>query len=196
MNQSSLDDDFLLKQFREGDPLAYKRLFDKYYAGLCYYAKNLIDVTDEAEDIVADMLLKLWERRGQFHSLTNIQSFLYLITRNRCLDYIRQKGKMGHKHSNWQILQPVNEESLLQKCETLEIQTETIKKIDQAINDLPHKMRQVFQLSFLEGKSTVEIVHKLGISEKTVMNQKRNAQKFLRKRCTWVLLATLVLLTH
>lgn len=58
-----LNDIQILEKLKEGDPLAYNQLFDKYYMPLCVYSLKYCDSFELAEDIVQDLFIKLWDEK-------------------------------------------------------------------------------------------------------------------------------------
>lgn len=165
-----------LADFRGGDRGAFTKIVAKYNRSLRYFAYSMLKNSEVAEEIVNDGFFKLWLRRGNFESYESIQSFLYIATRNACLNYIQSPT---HR------LQPgdIEAEQLLSSdpdIETQLIETELLEIIYREIERLPDKQQHVFRLFFLEGLTAEEIADTLGISINAVYLNKSLAIKSLR----------------
>ena len=76
-----------LQGFKVGDDRAFKVLFEKYYASLCAFATNFVNDPDVAEDIVQEIFFKLYTDKPTFDVVVALKSYLYLVTKNQCLNY-------------------------------------------------------------------------------------------------------------
>ena len=126
---------------------------------------------DEAKDIVHGVFILTWEKYDSLPSDTNYRSYLYTSVRNRCLNHLRDKRKNVSLDSAADF-----ETSEIAGIETNELQL----KIEQGINTLPEKCREVFELNRFEGLKYAQIADKLGISVKTVEGQMSKALSVLR----------------
>ena len=78
----TIKDTTLIKSFNEGDPMAFKVIFDRYYKILCSYTYHFIRTPYAVDDIVQDIFVALWNRREKFDCIEKISSFLFVSTRN------------------------------------------------------------------------------------------------------------------
>jgi RNA polymerase sigma-70 factor (ECF subfamily) len=124
--------------------------------------------------------MKLWEIRETLNDQFNIRSFLYTITKNNCLNHLRNR-KIALKHQeNFRYLEmQFNYEALEKIGNYLEFEA-LREKIDQAIAALPADLRETFLLSRFEDLSYKEIAFKQTISVKTVEARMSKALKILR----------------
>jgi RNA polymerase sigma-70 factor (ECF subfamily) len=175
-----LDTD-IISGFHKGSSRAFDVLFDMFFPALCYFANKLIDDRQEAEDIVLDTFQKLWARREHFETMPNIKAFLYITVRNTCLNYIRHKETQRKRTREMLKLLP---EPLEEDAEQHRIRAEVLQNIYSAIEKLPRKCREVFELSYFEGMKAQEIAEQLQISESTVRNQKVRALQLLKTALT------------
>src|SRR5687767_1865258 len=76
--------------FRKDEPQALNAIFKMYYAPLCLFAERMLRDRPAAEDIVGDTFIKLWNRHTDFENLMNVKAFLYITTRNACLNLLKQ----------------------------------------------------------------------------------------------------------
>src|SRR5579859_2100686 len=79
----------ILTAFRNGNSEAFATFFNLHYRALCFFAGQMIRDTPEAEDIVKDAYIKLWNRHEDFESAQNVKAFLFITTRNACLNFLR-----------------------------------------------------------------------------------------------------------
>ena len=174
---ATFSDQELLSLLREGDTEAYASLYNRYFEVV--YVQTFAKVGNDAEtkDIVHEIFLRIWERRGQLLDIKNLKAFLLTATRNYILDLIA-RDKVADKYYN-SFLASYN---LPQETDFIIREKEIQGLIDEAIEALPSKMREVFELSRKEYLSHKEIAEKLNISEKTVKTQINNALKVLKKK--------------
>lgn len=168
----------LFRRFRQGNQHAFESLFHRYYKALCAFALCYLNSQSEAEEIVQDSMVKLWERRDSFQSVEHLRSFLYLTTRNACLDNIKMEHRRLQRDYRYS-LEIVDSELAF---EHQIIEAELLADIHSAIECLPPQCRKIFELSFYECMSGKEIAELMNISVSTVNNQKARGITLLRKR--------------
>jgi RNA polymerase sigma-70 factor (family 1) len=172
----SHDEQYWLNAFCAGEDAALAYFFELHYRSLCYFAGRLLQDHLEAEDIVSDCFFKLWEKKQDFETATNIKAFLYISCRNACLNHlkkIKRKTAIQEKYFN----------QMEEDEETIDyemIETEILTLLSKEIEILPEKCREVFKLLYIEGRKTDEIALQLGLSVQTVRNHKTRAVEILR----------------
>lgn len=119
--------------------------------------------SSEAEDIVQDTLIKVWDKRDEWQQIESIESYCMTITRNLAID---RSQKMEAR--NMELTPEAQEMPDTLNPEKLFEQDEQLRLIHQAINSLPEKQRTIVQLRDIEGKSYKEIAEILGITEEQV----------------------------
>ena len=119
--------------------------------------------SSEAEDIVQDTLIKVWDKRDEWQQIESIESYCMTITRNLAID---RSQKMEAR--NMELTPEAQEMPDTLTPEKLFEQDEQLRLIHQAINSLPEKQRTIVQLRDIEGKSYKEIAEILGITEEQV----------------------------
>lgn len=173
---NNLSEQELFIAFRAGKEIALSHFFQLHGQSLIYFANRLINDDIEAEDIVADVFYKVWERREEFESAAHLKSSLYVSCRNACLNYLRNlKRKTAIQEEYFNQLEG-SEETVLYDV----IETDYLEILNREIERLPDKMKEIFKLIYFDGKKSVEISLALGISVKTVRNQKAKAVELLR----------------
>lgn len=173
-DQLNTDQD-LLSQLRTGGEEAFETLWRSYYKRVLFFCRRYLPES-EAQDITTEVFVSLWNRRTELTSTGKISTYLFVAARNRC--YNAQRDHHSHsKHLlNIANLQESDDNELFLE----EVRGQLIKLINEQVNKLPEKMRQVFLLSFEEGLKPSEIAERLGVSVKTVKNQKISAIKMLK----------------
>jgi RNA polymerase sigma-70 factor (ECF subfamily) len=167
----------LVSQFNRGNSKAFASLFQIYFPVISYFSRSFISRMQEAEDIASEVFLKLWELRGNFENIDKIKSFLYLAARNKCLDYLRHEKVKSKREEEIIRLLSTEDNAFLEKEM---IAAELKARMYAAIEKLPFKCRQIFNLHYISGLTNEEIAVRLQISAKTVSNQKLLALKRLR----------------
>jgi RNA polymerase sigma-70 factor (ECF subfamily) len=133
-----------------------------------------------SEEIVQDTFMKLWEIRETLNEQFNIRNFLYTITKNNCLNYLRnQKIALKHQQNIKYLEVQFNFEALERLGNYMEFE-ELREKIDMAIAALPNDLRETFLLSRFEELHYKEIADKQSISIKTVEARMSKALRILR----------------
>lgn len=167
---------FSIDRFRKGSREDFKWVYELYYDSLYTFAYNLIRKEAEAQDITTETFVKLWRLHGNFESQNNIKAFLYVTTRNACLDSLRflQKQRSVHK----EVLYLIGQEGRDIKNEMID--AEVFTELTRKIESLPDKCRKIFKLIYFNNLSTSEVAEEMGISNQNVLNQKARAIHILR----------------
>ena len=91
---AELDDDALLVlRVGEGDVAAYRELVKRYAAKLSRFAERLLRDGTEAEDVVQETFLRLWQRAGEYQPKARVTTWLHRITHNLAVDRLRARGR-------------------------------------------------------------------------------------------------------
>ena len=165
---------------RKGDKKAYEAVYDEFFGVLYHLCLNYLHDDKVSEELVQDTFMKLWEIRETLNDQINIRNFLYTITKNNCLNYLRnQKISLKHQENIKYLEMQFNYEALEKLGNYLQFE-ELRNKIDDAILKLPAEVIETFQLSRFEELSYREIADQQGISIKTVEARISKALRILR----------------
>lgn len=188
MSMSKLEtDQELFTRLRTGEATALDELFRRHYANLCRVALRFVNNEQEAEDIVQELFVSIWEKREkQRDDLESVGPYLRRATRNRSLNYLRDRKRIPVDDGEVPMTIPTPD----QADAALE-QEELRQQIHGAIDSLPERCRLVFVMSKIEDMSHKEIASSLDISQKTVENQMTRAYRYLRQLLGLVLLIML-----
>ncbi len=173
----SHEEHILFEKIKKGDEKAFERLFHTYYSHLCLFAEHYVRNQAEAEEIVQDIFVRLWENRKRIVIATSVKNYLFRSVKNRSLNFLQHK-KIETRYA----------EELLSEAEqntpddTGFIESELLHKIEESIKSMPEKRQEIFRLSREEGLKYREIAEKLDISIKTVETHMGLAIKTLRDK--------------
>ena len=160
------------------DQAAYKELFVLLHSRLKQFTYSILKSQEEAEELVSDLFIKVWQKRDQ---LTTIESpLLYFYTTAKNLAYNRL-----NKQKRQQNLQPeewlVHLNSIYFDPEQLMMTEEMMRQIRQAVNSLPPRCRIIFKLVKEDGLKYKEVAELLQLSVKTIEAQMAIALRRLGK---------------
>jgi RNA polymerase sigma-70 factor (family 1) len=171
-------DQELAALLKSGNQHAFDILYDRYKAILHVHAYKKLGNLQEAQDLIQELFIYIWQKRAGLPDTKNFSGYLYMAMRNRILDVIshrRVESKYLDSLSNF-----ISEDNFITDIHVRE--NELKHRIESAIAELPPKMREVFVLSRTTAMSHKEIADELGIAESTVKNHIKAALKQLRSK--------------
>ena len=145
------------------------------YRGLCAYASRFVGI-DEAEEIVQDTMMWLWDNKQTLIPGKSIKALLLRIVHNKALNRIKHNNVLSRVHQ--QIEYNLREQF---DSPDMYLSTELTELLERALEKLPNNLREVFILSRVERLSYKEIAEKLGITVKAVDNRLSRTMKILRE---------------
>ncbi len=178
MEDSGFD---LFNKIRQGDLAAFELLYKKYYVYLRLIAAHIVKNPDDAEEIVSDVFVKLWNNRNEIIISTSLKAYIIKAVQNTSINYL-EKNKLAA--------------SLIESLTTFDcsllswdsdyplgqLYEKDIQKIMiRCINVLPEGCRKIFLLSRNEDLTYSDIARELGISVNTVKMQIKIALARLRE---------------
>lgn len=165
----------MLLDFQGGDELALKVLYDLHQAALHSYIARLVGNADEAEDVLTESFVRLWNKRKQFADIKSVIHYLYAIARNLTYDLLRAKQNRVKQHEGyayWQLIQ----EQLVSE----EVRARLLQHIFIEVEQLPDQMKKVFTMAYVHGIDAASIADLLQLSVHTVHNHKKAGMKKIR----------------
>lgn len=154
----------------------FDKIYVMYFTRMRRFAKEYVLFDEDAENVVQDVFVVLWEKRDVLDIQVSLVSYLFLLVKNRCLDYLRH-----------QVVADEYKQELTLKLTSLEhlndsfTSDEDIERILlSAIHKLPERCREIFMKNRIEGKKYREIATEMNLSVNTVGNQISIALKKLR----------------
>jgi len=162
----------------------FRNYFRQMYPQLAFYAVRLVG-DDDAEDILQEAFIELWNHQQQIDSESHCKSFLYRVIYTRALNVIKhRKVTLDYTAAVKDVeLKRLGYYDPADSYDTTYLErTELHAVIEAAINELPDKGRQIFMMSYVHGMRSKEIAHVMGISVRTVEVHIYRSLKFLRSR--------------
>ena len=165
---------FLLSAMQHGDLKAYGVLFRRYYPILCAYATKFVELKD-AEEIVQDVMLWLWENRETQTFETSLSQYLFKTVYHRAINQIvRHQSQLSADTLFYENMQEMLQDTDFYQLEELQ------RRIREAVDALPPAYREAFVMHRFDNKSYKEIAEILQVSPKTVDYRIQQALKQLR----------------
>lgn len=159
----------------------FELLFHKYFDSLCLYSHSLVKNKEVAEEIVNDVFLKIWQKRGQIQIIHGIKPYLFRSVYNASNDYFRQNSSLiTFSEIDDQICEIIgtDEEYIFDSLQIEKVQTDVLE----AVNKLPEQCKVIFCLSRFDLLTYNEISERLNISVNTVKTQISRALDSLREQ--------------
>ncbi|MCG6189172.1 RNA polymerase sigma-70 factor [Maribellus maritimus] len=171
-----MDESFLINGIKSQNKIVFDFIFHYYYSGLCAFSEKITGNEEAAEDIVQDLFVTLWTKNEQFIISSSLKNYLFTSVKNRSLDFIKREKTKAKK-----INVLANSTDLAENLSTYWFaESELTRVIEDCLQKLPPRCREIFVLSRFEGLKNQEIADKLEISKRTVELQISNALKSLR----------------
>jgi RNA polymerase sigma-70 factor (ECF subfamily) len=155
----------------------FEILFREHFTGLCYFARKYTGDLDSAKEIVHNVFVRIWENRVEFEWDKPAKSYLFTSVYNRSLNYIRDNKKFISHEEAFTHQLTVDESVFSDNLETAELEN----RIKFALQKLPEKCREVFELSRFENKKYAEIADLMNLSVKTVETHMSKALHLLKE---------------
>ncbi len=150
---------------------AFKFFFEDFYPSVCVFANKYVKDMDLAEDITHEAFIEFWKIKEKFVDLRSRKGFIYTVTRNKCLNSIKQWSNQDKKLKAGLPSEDYFHEMVMEE--------ETYRIVHLAVNKLAPQSRRIICLS-MEGKKNQEIADQLNVSINTVKTLKKNAYEELR----------------
>ena len=182
------EDKDILKRFKEGDVEAFDAIYNNYSKKLFHFALALIKDEDISKDLVQEVFVNLWEKRGQVNLNLNFDNYIFTIVYNSIRKFFRKKSietKFIDQLSK-------NSPEIIESVDGIVIYNELLELATRTIENLPPKRKAVYKLSRQEGLKIKEIADKLNISTRTAENHLAKALKYLKEELSGISLLSLL----
>lgn len=173
MAYSQFQDQKLLGLIATGDRKAFDELYSRYVEYLYHFAYHILEDSDECQDVIQDVFLWLWDNR-QKQKISLVKPYLCAAVKFRLIRSIQQSKRRE------EILAKQELPTAFDPGDTVEL-GELKKIIEDLVQDLPPRAREIFELSRFSYLTNKEIAARLDISEKTVENQMTIALRKLHR---------------
>lgn len=171
-------DQELIVLLKNGDRLAFAEIYDRYWTSMYAHVFKMLRDRDDTLDVLQDLFSSIWLKSDTISPDTNLAGFLYISVRNRVFNLIKHhKVKNDYLDAVAQFMNDSTDETV----ETLE-ERDLTEAIENEIQKLPPRVREVFELSRKKHLSHKEIAQLLNISDQTVRKQIQHALRVLRPK--------------
>lgn len=172
-----MNDVLLIEGLAKRDKIVFDYVFNYYYSSLCAFCLQYVKDKTASEDLVQDFFVSLWMESHRLQIRTSLKSYLFAAVKNRCLD-VQKHQKVAEKFKSYIISSAANQTN---STEQYYAESELRQIVQNSMEKLPPRCREIFEMSRVKGMSNQEISEKLNISKRTVELQISNSLKFLRK---------------
>ena len=150
------------------DQAAYRELFILLHARLKQFAYSILKSGEEAEELVSDVFIRIWQKREELENINSPLLYFYTTTKNLALNQLKkQKRQVNLSPEEWLV--QVN--SLYFDPEQLMLTEEMLRQVKKAVNDRPPRCRLIFKLVKEDGLRYKEVAELLQLSVKTIEAQ-------------------------
>lgn len=183
----------LLIQLIAGDEAAFKAVYLAHFRPLCFFADTLLQDREAAEDVVQDVLYKVWQHRADFKITGNFRSFLFTSVKNASLNYLRSAKRAGTRLHEVEYLMANNQYDM----ELLATREVLLDLLARELDALPPQYAAVLKMVYADGLSYDEIADRLAISNASARKLKERGLKQIRtamsgkKMWIWLVLAAI-----
>lgn len=171
-------DEDLMQEIKADNMFAFDVLYKKYVKKVYKFGYSILKSTVEAENLMQDVFLSLWENRHKVEKDSSIKSYVFTITYNSAISTLRKKVRESEFVEYLKSLQEIREEPVDAGLEYKEL----TNKLENIINELPRRQKEVYLMHRIEGLKYIEIAKLLNISVNTIENHMSRALKTIREK--------------
>jgi RNA polymerase sigma-70 factor, ECF subfamily len=170
----------LLGRLCAGEAAAFDELLQRHWPALVGYLRSIVDEPQTARDIAQETFVYLWRARDTLQPFGSVRTLLYRSARHLALNERRRERVRLRNDGNVRAVQS----RLARAATPLELveRAELRQALQQAVDALPARRREVFVLGYVHGLPHAEIAEVMAISQQTVKNQMSSALGELRQR--------------
>ena len=164
----------ILKKVINGDTSAFSVLYNHYKKPAVRFCYSLVKDEDEAENMIQEVFIKIWERREQINPDLNFNSYLFTCLRNVSFDYLKKiEREQALRTRYWERIEELH-------TDDGQLHEDRLIQLENAIDTLSLKRKQILKMSMEDSMSYHDIASTLKISKNTVKNQLVKARQFLK----------------
>ncbi|HLR37249.1 MAG TPA: RNA polymerase sigma-70 factor [Chitinophagaceae bacterium] len=176
MEYRSITDKTLLSFLQKGDEQAFSVLYDRYWKKLFIRANLLLNSTEDAEEVVHDVFVTLWQKRTTLKIHHSFHTYIAAMLRYNCFEILTKRNKKKQRLIDYKNSLPQTDFPSQQWLQFEDLQIE----LEEAVSRLPEKCQLIFRLSREQDLSNKEIAYQLNLSVNTVRTQMHRALKRLK----------------
>lgn len=161
-----LDEKYIISEIKKGNSLVFKDVYRKYYSPLCRFANKYFDDKDEAEDIVQETMVKMWEQRSKLEIQT-LKTYLFSAVKNSCLNRLNHLIVV-QKHKETTAIEIKMLELEHDDAYVDDAKKELERKVFEAIDELPEQCSKIVKLKYIDGMKSKDIATMTNLSPRTI----------------------------
>ena len=162
---------------KQGNKKAFKNIFDEYAKRIFVFAKGYLKTTEEAEEVVQEVFIKVWNVRTSINTELSFKSYLFKITYNHIRElFLKKSRENNYKHEILDFVVDFDNRTE----ERIDYQS-LLELVEKLIDELPPRQKEVILLRKKKGLPTKEIATFLNISPRTVEKHLSEALKYLKQ---------------
>ena len=171
-----LDEKLLISGLQQQNKVIFDLVFTYYYSGLCAFANQILKDIQASEDLVQDFFVKIWHQADKIQINCSLKSYFFSSIKNRAFDILKhEKVKTQYANLNDGCEESVTPDEIWEFT-----QGELEELIEKALQQVPPRAREIFELSRFKGVANDDIARQLNISKRTVEVQISRALQVLR----------------
>lgn len=175
-----LSDQQLLDAFQSGNLKAYNLLFDRYFKRIYGFAYSLLKDSETAREMAMDVMIRLWQKKGEIQLQQSLQAYLFKSVRNSICNHLRKARILTHSLDAY----PDYQEQSADAADAAYLYTELETIFAEKLEGLSPQRRKIFEFSRIDDLTYVEIAKKMSLSVSTVRNQMSATLKYFREHMT------------
>lgn len=162
MDPAKYDNEYLITGLRQGDPVVFKLIYKLYWHKLYSVARYYLDNETDAEDVVQDVFISVWTRRGHLDIRVALENYLVRSVKYTAFFYLKIR------YRNKELAKQIPHEEFANGPEEYIRYKSLVGHLNLIFESVSEKTRDIFYLSRFNGLSYAEIASRLGVSVKTV----------------------------
>ena len=170
-----IEDKILVIRLKHGDKEAFRLLYERYYPLFLSFAQRMLKDESIADDLIQNVFMKIWVGRDNLKEEKNFKNYLLVSIRNEIYQYFRYAFRIDGQAQCADVIDGSMDIEMTMSAKELE------RNINGIISRMPHRRREIFNLSRYEKLSNKEIALRLGLSVRTVEKHIENALSDIRK---------------
>ncbi len=175
-----LNESGLWEKFKDGDEEALQILYTRYYPFLYGYGNKLFPNSNDIDDNIQELFLKLWKKKENLGEVVSVKAYLFKAFRRIAFDQLRSEKKRIHLTHDGELNPILSVEDMLI---SKEMDYEQKRRLENALGLLTKRQKEIIYLRFYEGLSYEEIEPVVQINYQTIRNCVYEAIKVLKKNC-------------
>ncbi|RQO75580.1 RNA polymerase sigma-70 factor [Pedobacter sp. KBW06] len=173
---STFTDTQLTDLLKQEDDLAFRTIYLRYWEKLLHFANQKTENYEDAENIVQDIFVSLWNRKESLIINSSLQNYLMVSVKYRIIKlFEKQRTQQSYKDTTL-VSSDIMDDSTQQYLDFEELRT----TLEELVGHLPENQALIFRMNKTDGMTSKEIASALGVSEDSVNSHLTRIKKVLR----------------